>query len=554
MNGNSNRIAVTLNGQALSVRRETNILKVIEQSGQSFKSPPLGAVVNNRLMGLYQILRGDCIINTVDYSSKEGANIYRRSASLILLAAITELFPAARLEIGQSLGDGYYYRVSGKELNEEAIEHIETRMRQIVKEGHPLQPRPIAIEEAIEYFAEAGYPDKILLLKQRPVAEVPVVMCGKSRDIAYGPFLHSTALCPEFALVPRLPGFVLNFPDPKGHVTRVLPPQPKLFGAYRETRAWNEQLGVWNLGQLNEACIDGSISEIIRVAEGLQEKKIAHFADEISQRAGKVRLVLIAGPSSSGKTTFTKRLAVQLRVNGIRPLTLSLDNYYIARADTPKNPDGSYDFETIEALDLALFNRQLCELLDGREVQTPVYDFVSGERRRDKTLPMRLNADEVLIVEGIHGLNPRLTSSVPNDAKFRIYVSALTQLTIDAHNRIFTSDARLSRRIVRDRLFRGYSAAKTIAQWPHVRAGENKWIFPFQEEADVLFDTALVYEQAALKPFLSRFLAEVKPDNPAYAETFRLSRFLGLFIPIFTREVPPNSILREFVGESAFHY
>ena len=554
MNGTSNRILVTLNGQTLSVKRESNILKVIEQSGQSFKSPPLGAIVNNRLMGLYQILRGDSLIRTVDYSSKEGANIYRRSASLILLEAITELFPTARLEIGQSLGDGYYYRVSGKELCAETIETIESRMRQIVKEGRTLQPRPIAVEEAIEYFAEIGYPEKVLLLRQRPVAEVPMVHCGKSRDIAYGPFLHSTALCPEFALVPMLPGFVLNFPDPKGHVTRILPPQPKLFSAYRETRAWNERLGVWNVGQLNEACIDGSISEIIRVSEGLQEKKIAHLADEISQRAKNVRLVLIAGPSSSGKTTFTKRLAVQLRVNGIRPLTLSLDNYYMNRADTPKNPDGTYDFETIDALDLPLFNQHLCELLEGREVQTPLYDFVSGERKRDKTLPMKLADDEVLIAEGIHGLNPRLTSAVPSEAKFRIYVSALTQLTIDEHNRIFTSDVRLLRRIVRDRLFRGYSAAKTIHQWTHVRAGENKWIFPFQEEADELFNTALVYEQAALKPFLSRFLAEVKPDNPAYVETFRLSRFLSLFIPIFTREVPPNSILREFVGESVFHY
>lgn len=550
----SKKIRVDLEGEVFQVKSEQTILKLLEDHGAPRMQPALGAIVNNRLMGLYQIIRGDCSIRLVDYSSKEGANIYRRTVALILLEACRDLFPSLCLEVGQSLGDGYFYRYRGATLPSDWLDKLETRMREIVAQGRAIQPTPVVVEEALDYFDEAGYPDKKLLLRQRPAAEVPWIIIGKTRDVAYGPILPNTKLCPDFALVPHESGFVLNFPDRQGHVTRVLPPQPKLFNVYRETRAWNEQLGVWNVGQLNQACIDGSISEIVRVAEGLQEKKLARLADNISERTADVKLVLIAGPSSSGKTTFTKRLAVQLRVNGLTPVMLSLDNYYIPRDETPKNPDGSYDFETIEALDLALFNEHLSRLLAGEEVTTPVYDFVAGHRHPSKGITVKLHEREVLIVEGIHALNPRLTSAIDNRVKYKIYVSALTQLCIDEHNRIFTSDARLLRRIVRDRLFRGYSAANTIRQWPHVRAGEDKWIFPFQEEADVLFDTALVYEQAALKPFLSRFLAEVTPDHPSYVETYRLSRFLGLFIPIFTREVPPNSILREFLGESVFRY
>jgi uridine kinase len=313
-------------------------------------------------------------------------------------------------------------------------------------------------------------------------------------------------------------------------------------------------LKISSISQLNDACIDNSVTEIIKVAEALQEKKIANVADMIQNGRDRIRLVLIAGPSSSGKTTFTKRLAVQLRVTGIRPVMLSMDNYYVDRVDTPKNPDGSYNFECIEALDVPLFNEHMKRLLAGERVDTPIFDFVSGMRRTDKFISLKLESDQVMLIEGIHGLNPRLTASISNDSKFRIYVSALTQLMIDEHNRIFTSDLRLMRRIVRDRLYRGYLAGDTIRQWPSVRAGENEYIFPFQNEADVMFDTSLVYEPAVLKPYLRRFLMEVKPEDPSYVEAFRLFNFLALFIPIFPHEVPNNSLLREFIGGSAFDY
>ncbi|RJO64859.1 MAG: nucleoside kinase [Myxococcales bacterium] len=551
----SMKIAIQFNGQTVEARPGTTILKLLETYPHPGKSAPLGAIVNNRLMGLYRVLRSDCTVQTIDYRSKEGANIYRRSLTMILCAAFSDLFPEVRLEIGQSLANGYYYHVThGPALTETMLAAVEARMREIIAANRPLRPVLVTTEEAEEYFAKIGSEAKAMLLHQRRQPEVPWVVIGEFRDLVHGPLAPSTGVCQTFAILPKLPGFVLTFPDRIGRVLVALPSQPKLYAAYRDTRMWNEQLGIWSVGHLNRACIDGTISEIVKVSEGLQEKKIVAIADRIKAAGGEIRVVLVAGPSSSGKTTTTKRLAVQLMVNGIRPVALSMDNYYIDRADTPRNPDGSYNFESLEALDLDLFNSHLHDILEGKLVQMPMYDFVSGARRKDKTIPIQLQRDQVLIVEGIHGINPRLTEAAPAKAKFKLYVSALTQLCLDEHNRIFTSDARLLRRIVRDRLYRGYSAAQTIHQWPHVRAGENKHIFPYQEEADVLFDTSLVYEQAVLKPYLQRFLLEVDQRDPAYIEAYRLFNFLSWFIPIFSHEVPHTSILREFIGGSTFNY
>lgn len=548
-------INVTINGVTVSGKAGVNIVELIQNRPELGARDALGAVVNNRLMGLYRPLRSDSVVQTVDYRSKEGANIYRRTLSLMMCEAFAGLYPGVELEIGQSLGHGYYYHAkAASPLTPDMIAAVEARMHQIAEEDRSLHPQLVAVEEAIDYFLERGFHSKVALLKQRQTPEIPWIIMGAYRDISYGPIAPRTGLCRKFALLPKNTGFVLNFPDPDGTVSTTLPPQDKLFETYRETRSWNQMLSISNVAQLNSACIDNSVVEIIKVAEALQEKKIARVADMIHHERDRVRLILIAGPSSSGKTTFTKRLAVQLRVTGIRPVMLSMDNYYVDRALTPKKPDGSYDFECIEALDLNLFNSQLKSLLAGQRVETPIFDFVTGLRRSDKSIPLQLGSDQMLIVEGIHGLNPRLTISVPNEAKFRIYVSALTQLKIDEHNRIFTSDMRLMRRIVRDRLFRGYLASDTIRQWPSVREGENEHIFPFQEEADVMFDTSLVYEPAVLRPFLSRFLMEVPANSPSYVEAYRLFNFLNLFIPVLPHEVPNNSILREFIGGSTFSY
>jgi uridine kinase len=325
-----------------------------------------------------------------------------------------------------------------------------------------------------------------------------------------------------------------------------------LFGVYKETRDWNRLLGVETVTDLDRKVIEGGIGEVIRVAEALHERKIAAIADEVHARPD-CRLVLVAGPSSSGKTTFVKRLRLQLLAIGVRPKEISVDNYYVDRVKTPRDEHGDYDFECIEAIDLPLLNEHLPRLLAGETVETPRFSFTKG-LREEKTVPVRLAPGEVLLIEGIHGLNDRLTESVPVGSKFRIYVSALTQLCIDDHHRIFTSDSRLLRRIVRDRKFRGYSALETLRMWPKVRAGEEKWIFPFQDRADRMFNSTLVYEQAVLKVFAERYLMECPQDDPAWAEAHRLLEFLDLFVPVFADDVPATSILREFIGHSAFDY
>jgi uridine kinase len=339
------------------------------------------------------------------------------------------------------------------------------------------------------------------------------------------------------------------------HEIRPYRDSPQLFSVYRETRQWNEILGVETVGHLNELTVRGVASEVIRVAEGLHEKKVAAIADQIGQQKDRIKLVLIAGPSASGKTTFAKRLGLQMMVNGIRPVSLSTDNFYVNREETPLDKHGKYDFEAIEAIDLDLFNDTLVGLLRGERVLSPRFDFTNGQRKpKDKWIPMQLLPGQVLVVEGIHGLNDRLTQAVETERKFKIYVSALTQLCIDDHNRIFTSDTRFLRRIVRDRLFRGYSAATSIENWPSVRRGELRNIFPFQEHADVMFNSALVYEQAILRMFAERFLLEVPQDHPSYVDAYRLLKFVNHFVPMFDERVPQISILREFVGGSGFRY
>lgn len=554
----SRELTITLNGRVIPTTIGTTISSLLAQHRHPGRFQPLGAVVNGRLRSLDHALVSDCRIDTVDYGSKDGASIYRRTATLILCEAAATIDPAFNPTVGQALAGGYFFtlRRNGENLSEigaPLVERLKQEMQKIVRDGRPVVVRKIAVEEALDHFRAAGARDKVMLLETIRRAEVQIGSVGSFRDLVLGPLATSTAAINRFDLVPYESGMVLRFPGRDFQMRPLTNNQSKLYDAYLETRTWNDELEVSNVGQLNDAVIRGHVSEIIRIAEGFHERKIIAIADAIRERQPDARLVLVAGPSSSGKTTFTKRLGVQLRVLGLRPVALSMDNYYVNRADTPKNPDGTYNFESIDALDLGLFNDQVLRLIRGEEVATPVYSFTQGVRS-EKTVPLCLAAGEILIIEGIHCLNERLTRGVPRQEKYKIYVSALTQLSIDDHSRIFTSDVRLLRRLVRDRLYRGYTAAQTLRQWPSVRAGEDRHIFPFQEEADVMFNSALVYEPAVLRTYAERFLLEIPIEDAVTSEAYRLLKFLHLLVPLFPEEVPQNSLLREFIGGSAFHY
>ena len=515
----------------------------------------IAAKINQHMVSLDTPIHSSCRITPVTYSDREGMAVYRRTACLILYEAIMELYPEARVVVGQSLANGYYFDFfNGKPIDQAILDEIDSRMRLIVSENRPFVKESVSIEEAKEYFAAEGFEDKVKLLTTVRLTEVRLIGCGVMKDISHGPVTPATGLIDKFELTLYPPGFVLRFPQPR-NPDRIpaISPQPKLFQIYKETKEWNRILGAVNVGQLNEICLSKEIDELIKVAEGFHEKKIAGIADTITAQRDRVRLVLIAGPSSSGKTTFTKRLMIQLRVNGLHPIMLSTDNYFLGREQTPLGEDGKPDFESLSAVDVPLFNQQMQDLLQGQEVATPVYNFHSGTRD-ERTETLKLEPNDILLVEGIHGLNPKLTSAVPAESKLKVYISALTQLCLDDHNRIMTTDGRLLRRIVRDRKFRGYSAAHTLKVWPSVQRGEERNIFPYQEEADVMFNSTLVYEPAVLRMFAERFLLEVSTDDESFGEAYRLLHFLRMFVPVFADEVPHTSILREFIGGSTFEY
>jgi uridine kinase len=548
-------VVVSFAGERRRIQSGTSVKDFLISCYGSLPRDILAALVNRRLVMLDFPLRGVQVELEAVRSSREGEAVARRSASHILMEAGRELYPETRLVVGQSLGGGYFYSWHGPApLTESTVASLARRMEEICAEDRRFERTTLTLEEAEAIFRASGDESTLLLLATHRASTVPVVRCGTFVDIAHGAVAPSTGAVQGFAVVPYEDGILLRFPrDGEAASLPELRPQPKLFATYRETRRWNEVLGVANVGSLNRICLSGEIAEVIRVAEGFHEKNIAAAADTIAARRDRVRLVLVAGPSSSGKTTFIRRLGVQLRVNGMRPVGVSIDNYFVDRDRTPLGADGKPDYEALEALDLDLFNEHLDAFLQGRTVEAPRYDFTLGRRvARDRWAPLHLGPDQVLLVEGIHGLNHRLTEAVPEEAKFRIFISALTQLTLDDRNRIFTSDARLLRRIVRDRIFRGHPTTRTLDMWGGVRHGEARWVFPFQEEADVVFNSALVYEPAVLKVFAERFLLEVPREHPTYTEAYRLLKFLAWFVPVFQDDVPNTSILREFIGGSAF--
>ena len=513
--------------------------------------PIVAAIVDGQLRELTYHVESDVEVTPVSMATGDGMRIYRRSLSFLLIAAAHELFPQAQVIVDHSVPfGGYHCRLEGRTpLTQEELAQLEEHMRSIVATDAPIRKERIPLHDAVALFRERGDDDKIRLLSYRQKDYLTTYKLRGVRDYFHGYMLPSTGYLRWFALRDYPPGFILQYP----RETEPLRLQPfleysKLGAVFHEYGDWTKVIGVPDVGALNQTIESGRIGEVVLVAEALHEQRIARIAYDVAQRRGEIRLVLIAGPSSSGKTTFAKRLAVQLMANGVHPVALGLDDYFVDREHTPRDENDEYDFEALEALDLALFNEQLLQLMDGQEVMLPHYNFRTGRREPGETL--RLTPDHVILIEGIHGLNPDLVPQVPPERLYRIYVSALTQLNVDRHNRVPTTDTRLIRRIVRDATSRGYTAQQTIARWASVRRGEKRNIFPYQEHADVMVNTALVYELAVLKPFVEPLLLQIERGAPGYVEARRLLAFLKWFLPCKPDLVPDNSILREFIGGS----
>jgi uridine kinase len=524
--------------------------------GELFSSSGIvGALVNNECTSLSYKIEVNSDIVPVLLESDDGVRMYRNSLCFLLYMAARELFPDRSLVIGHSLGNGYFYYFDGlTETDGEDLRKLEDRMHELVEEKHPIQRKVISYTDALAYFKNAKQPDTLLLLEQQNKNKVPVYTIGNFMDLAHNPLVPNTSVLNEFEIKNYFQGFLLRYPPretPKKLTS--FKDSPILYSVYQEYKAWGKILRVHSVGRLNKIIYNREIGDFIQVAETLHNKKIAQIADQILEKRGRVKIVLIAGPSSSGKTTFTKKLAVQLRVVGFNPVVINMDNYFVPRHLNPVDENGNLDFEILEAIDVPLLNAHLLTLFDGGIAEIPEFDFKTGNRGTGGT-KLRLDSRALILMEGIHGLNEDLTPDVSAEKKYKIYVSALTQLNLDDHNRISTTDNRLLRRMVRDHQFRGYSAGETLERWPSVRRGEKRNIFPYQDNADTAFNSALDYELSVLKIFAAPLLKTIKPQNPYYKEAERLLFFLDNFNPLQTTEVPRYSILREFIGESGFKY
>ena len=513
--------------------------------------PIVAALVNGKLAELTTPITCDVEAVPVTMSTTDGSRIYRRSLSFLLIVAARELFPDAKIVVDHSMPfGGFYCEIEGRPpLNADEITRLEKRMREIAAADEPIVKQRMSLETARQIFTAQDYQDKLRLLKYRAKDYLTVYKLRDTTDYFYGYMVPSTGYLRYFRMRERQPGFVLHFPrrSRPGDVAG-FSESSKLVAVFRQHAEWMRVMDVEDVAALNRAVETDRIREVILVNEALHEHRISETAEMIGQRRGQVRTVLIAGPSSSGKTTFAKRLSIQLLAQGLRPVAIELDNYFVDRDRTPKDKDGNYDFESLYALDLELFNEQLLKVMDGQQVQLPRYNFKTGLREPGKQL--QIAPDHIILIEGIHGLNPELVQHIPPKRIFRAYVSALTQLNIDQHNRVPTTDTRLVRRIVRDSATRGYTAQVTIGRWESVRAGENRWIFPFQENADVMFNSSLAYEHAVLKPVVEPLLRQIRPGGPEYMEAERLLAFLEWFLPCPPDHIPDNSLLREFIGGS----
>ena len=515
---------------------------------------PVSAKVNNKVEGLHYRVYHNKDVEFLDLHSPSGIRTYTRSLFLVLCKAVHDLYTGSKVVIDIPVSNGYYCNLQlGHEITAEDVDRIRRRMQEIIDAKMPIQRYEATTEEAIKMFSDLGDMQKAKLLKSSGSLYCVYYVLDDYKDYYYGSMLTNTSQLHLFGLEPYFDGVLLRLPsaqDPSklGEMIR----QDKMFEVFKEHHRWQSILGIKTVGDFNEAVKNGQATDLINVSEALQEKKISQIADTIAGRKG-IKVVLIAGPSSSGKTTFCKRLSVQLLASGVKPVQISLDDYFVNRTDTPKDENGELDYESIYALNISLINEQFNALFRGEEVELPKYNFQTGLSEKSGNR-LHLGENNVLVVEGIHALNPVLTEQIADDKKFKIYASALTTILLDDHNYIPTTDNRLLRRIVRDYKYRGCSAQDTIHRWPSVRAGENKWIFPYQEQADIMFNTALLFELAVIKPQAEEVLEQVPENCEEYAEAYRLRKFLKYFAPQPFRNLPPTSLLREFLGGSSFKY
>jgi len=535
----------------------TSLIEIYNNLNINLKYRVVAARVNYKVEDLNFLVYKPKDIDFIDSSSPSGMRVYVRTLSMVLAKAVSELFPQAILLIEHPISKGYYCKLENlnQDMTPDLILQLKERVNLIISQGKRIYTEEKQTSEVKELFAnQALQKDKIALFETLGTPYCRFFRIDDFIDYYNGVLMPTTDYLRIFDLVPYFDGMLLRVPNRENPVElEEIVLQPKIFDIFKEYMGWNKIMNLNNVGEFNISCRNNQSFNLIKVSEALHEKKVASIADMISQHSRKVRIVLISGPSSSGKTTFSKRLSIQLMVSGLKPVVLSLDNYFVDRDDTPRDEKGDWDFEHLHALDLNLFNQNLKQLLAGDEVELPVFNFEDGKRsfRGEK---LKLTDDTVLIMEGIHALNPELIPEIPAETTFKIYVSALTTISIDNHNWIPTADTRLLRRIIRDYRFRNYSARETIARWPSVRRGEEKWIFPFQENADVMFNSALLFELAVLKKHAEPILAEVPKYCDEYTEAHRMIKFLNYFVPIHDREIPPTSLLREFVGGSSFRY
>ena len=546
---------VKINGITKEYPEGTTWMEVAREHQKAYEYDILLVRVNGKLQELHKQVK-DCELSFVTARDKPGMSAYQRSASLMMLKAFYSVAGAGNVEklmIDFSIGRGFFVEARGNfVLNQEFLDAVKAKMREYVERKIPIMKRSVSTDDAIELFEKLGMYDKARLFRYRMVSRVNIYSIDGFEDYYYGYMVQNTGYIKHFDLIPYHYGFVMVMPDRKTpDVLHRFTPSDKLFATLSESTEWGRRMDLETVGALNDRIAKGDMSHLILIQEALQEKKIAEIAAQIAARKN-ARFVMIAGPSSSGKTTFSHRLSVQLEAIGLKPHPIAVDNYFVNRVDSPRDEHGNYNYEILECLDVELFNRDMTGLLEGKQVELPYYNFKKGVREYKGNF-LQLGEGDILVIEGIHCLNDRLSYTLPADSKFKIYISALTQLNIDEHNRIPTTDGRLLRRMVRDARTRGSSARETIRMWPSVRRGEEENIFPFQEEADAMFNSALVYELAVLKQYAQPLLFAIPKDSEEWLEAKRLLKFLDYFIGVSSEDIPKNSILREFIGGSCLN-
>ena len=544
---------ITYKGKELEVQEPIKIEELLKKEIDNSKYKVVGCIFNNEYQNLEYEIKNDGKVDLIDTFSKEGMKIYVRTLVYIMGKAFEKIYPSEKLTVEYQLGNAMFCTIDNMKITEEFIEKMTEEIKKIISEDLKIKKVIMTREEAKEFYEKTNASKGRLQYDLTDNEEIYMYYCEDYYNYCYGTMANRTGVLENFEIIKYYDGFLLRYPTSK-NPTEIpeFKPTKKLSWALEEYERIHKILETNTVYKLNKAINSGRIKDVIMLAEALHEKKIANIADDIAKRKN-VKMVLIAGPSSSGKTTFAQRLGIQLRLNGIKPVTISVDNYFVERSDTPKDENGEYDFESIEAIDLKLFNEHLVKLLNGEEIEMPRFDFHEGTKKYKGDM-LKLNSDEILVIEGIHCLNDKLTSQISKDEKYKVYISALTVLNMDRYNRISTTDTRLVRRIVRDYQFRGYSAKHTLDTWASVNRGEEKNIFPYQEDANKIFNTSLIYELSALKDIAKPLLEEITQDEKEYAEAQRLLNILKYFESIPNEEVPTNSLLKEFLGGGNFKY